>query len=230
MSKEKPQPEQSEEVDLGQLFKLIGNAFDRFFKFIASIFIGVYKLVLVLLIHFYKRVVWYAAAVIIGVVVGFIIDMNLDKLYGANMFIETNFNSSRQVYENIKQFHQLAYEDKDSLELAGRILENPLPENDAITKEGEVLYTKYCTHCHGENGGGSMDETAKVGQVYQGVPAYNTGRVATVSGGHIFHVITHGKGRMGAHGSQVQQEDRWKIVRYVMKEKIWHATQKTLAQ
>ena len=121
MSKDKPQPQESEEVDIGQLFKLIGNAFDRLFKFIASIFIGVYKMVLLLLIHFYKKVVWYAAAVIIGAAVGFILDMNSDRLYGANMFIETNFNSARQVYENIKQFHQLANVDKDSLELAKRL-------------------------------------------------------------------------------------------------------------
>lgn len=121
MSKELPQPQPSEEVDLGQLFKLIGNAFDRFFKFIASIFIGVYKVVLLLLIHFYKRMIWYAAAIIIGVVVGFVIDKSSDKLYGANMFIETNFNSARQVYENIKQFQQLANIDKDSLQLASRL-------------------------------------------------------------------------------------------------------------
>ena len=40
MSKDLPQPpqNQSDEVDLGQLFKLIGNAFDRFFKFIGSVF------------------------------------------------------------------------------------------------------------------------------------------------------------------------------------------------
>ena len=62
MSKELPQPQQSEEVDLGQLFKLIGNAFDRFFKFIASIFIGIYNVILMLLIHFYKRIVWYAGS------------------------------------------------------------------------------------------------------------------------------------------------------------------------
>jgi len=103
----------------------------------------------------------------------------------------------------------------DSLELAGRILENPLTVSDGILENGKVLYTKYCTHCHGANGGGSMDETALVGKVYKGVPSYSVGRVATVSGGHIFHVITHGKGRMGAHGSQVLQEDRWKIVHYV---------------
>jgi hypothetical protein len=121
MSKDLPQPQQSEEVDLGQLFKLIGNAFDRFFKFIASIFIGIYKVVLLLLIHFYKRFIWYSGAVIIGVVFGFVIDMNCDKIYGANLFIETNFNSARQVYENIKQFHQLANKDDDYLELATRL-------------------------------------------------------------------------------------------------------------
>ncbi|GAA4280216.1 hypothetical protein [Gaetbulibacter aestuarii] len=121
MSKETSKPEASEEVDLGQLFKLIGNAFDRFFKFIASIFIGLYKFVLLLLIHFYKRLWWYAGAIFIGTILGFIIDKSSDKLYGANMFIETNFNSARQVYENIKQFQQLAKVDQDTVEL-GRIL------------------------------------------------------------------------------------------------------------
>ncbi|HET8861018.1 MAG TPA: cytochrome c [Marivirga sp.] len=104
---------------------------------------------------------------------------------------------------------------KDSIELAARIMKNPLPDTDKILEEGKVLYTKYCTHCHGANGGGSMDETALVGKVYQGVPSYSSGATSRLSEGHIFHVITHGIRRMGAHGSQVQQEDRWKIVRYV---------------
>ncbi|GAA5023010.1 hypothetical protein GCM10011506_05540 [Marivirga lumbricoides] len=104
---------------------------------------------------------------------------------------------------------------KDSLDLASRILENPFPASDEVIAEGKVLYSKYCQHCHGANGGGSADETAKVGVVFKGVPSYSAGRVSQVSGGHIFHVITHGKGRMGAHGSQVQPEDRWKIVRFV---------------
>ena len=33
--------------------------------------------------------------------------------------------------------------------------------------------------------------------------------------GHIFHVITYGKGRMWPHASQVNPEERWKIVHYV---------------
>jgi len=125
MSKDLQQEPQSEEVDLGQLFKIIGNAFQRFFDFIASIFKGVYKVILLLLIHIYKRVAWYAGALFIGVVVGFIVDKTSDKMYGANMFIQTNFNSARQVYKNVKQFHQLAYEDKDTLELAKRLNISP---------------------------------------------------------------------------------------------------------
>jgi len=36
-----------------------------------------------------------------------------------------------------------------------------------------------------------------------------------VNDGHIYHVITHGKGRMWPHGSQISSENRWKIVLYV---------------
>ncbi|OBQ54924.1 hypothetical protein JJL45_03285 [Tamlana sp. s12] len=117
MSNEGQKPQQSEEVDLGQLFKVIGKGFERFFKFIASIFIGIYNLIIALLAHFYKRKIWYALAVIIGVIIGFVLDVKSDKTYGANMYVETNFNSSRQVYENIKQLNQLTI-DKDSLRLA----------------------------------------------------------------------------------------------------------------
>lgn len=125
MSKDLPEPQPSEEVDLGQLFKLIGRAFDRFFNFIGSIFKGLYHIFLLLLIHFYNRFKWYAATIIIGVVLGFILDKTSEKLYGANMFIETNFGSSQQVYENIKNLHELANKEKDSIKLS-EILEIPV--------------------------------------------------------------------------------------------------------
>ena len=54
-----------------------------------------------------------------------------------------------------------------------------------------------------------------VGIAYKGVTAYNSRAVKNKSEGEIFHVITHGKGRMWAHGSQVSIENRWKIVKYV---------------
>ena len=121
MSKDLKSSQQSEEVDLGQLFKLIGNVFDRFFRFISKIFKALYNLVLSVLIHFHKRLFWYVGVVVFGLILGFFMDKNSDKEYGANMFIETNFRSARQVYENIKDLHQLAAVDKDTMELAKRL-------------------------------------------------------------------------------------------------------------
>jgi len=133
MSKSKlPEQSNPEEIDIGQLFKVIGNGFRSFFNFIGNIFIGAYKVLLILLIHFFKRIYWYSGVVIIGVIIGLIIDQTKEKEYGANLFIESNFSSSRQVYENIKQFHQLAYEDKDTLELAKRL--NISPEDASHLK------------------------------------------------------------------------------------------------
>jgi len=121
MSTNLPEQQASEEVDLGQLFKLIGNAFQRFFDFIAFIFKGLFNLILLILIHFYNRFKWYAGALVIGLVLGYFLDKSSEKSYGANMIIETNFNSAYQVYENIKNLHELAAVDRDSVELA-RIL------------------------------------------------------------------------------------------------------------
>jgi mono/diheme cytochrome c family protein len=96
-------------------------------------------------------------------------------------------------------------------DLAGETVKNPYDLSDEFIAEGKVLYGKFCQQCHGENG----QAAGKVGEVFLGVPAYNVGRVAELTEGHIFHTITHGRGRMGAHGSQIQIEDRWKIVSYV---------------
>jgi hypothetical protein len=131
MSKDLPQPQESEEVDLGQLFKLIGNMFDRFFKFIGSIFSKLYDVFLLLLIHLFKRLKWYVAVVLLGFVVGYFVDKNSEYLYGANMKIEANYNSTRQVYENISFLNQLAEVDRDSVELAKR-LKITIPEAASI--------------------------------------------------------------------------------------------------
>jgi len=100
---------------------------------------------------------------------------------------------------------------KDSAELAGRVIFNPLDSTAEVVAEGKELYSIYCMPCHGANGQGD----GEVGKVFLGVPAYNVGRVKDLPEGQIFHTITHGRGRMGAHGSQVSVNERWKITRYV---------------
>lgn len=101
----------------------------------------------------------------------------------------------------------------DSLSYAAKVLKSPFPQDSAIALQGKVLYERYCSPCHGTEGKGN----GPVGEKYKGVPAYNTGTVKDATEGHIFHVITHGKGRMWPHGSQINPDERWKIVQYVQK-------------
>jgi mono/diheme cytochrome c family protein len=99
----------------------------------------------------------------------------------------------------------------DSISIAERILKNPIPETEKSLEEGQLLYERFCTHCHGEGGKGD----GLVGKMYKGVPVYSSDALKTMNDGHIFHVITNGKGRMWPHGSQISPDDRWKIVQYV---------------
>lgn len=101
----------------------------------------------------------------------------------------------------------------DSVDMAGKILKNPLPETDAVIAKGKHLYIAYCQPCHGAAGDGQ----GKVGEVYKGIPNFGAGRYATLPEGHLFHVITHGKGRMWPYNSQLDPQERWAVVRYVQK-------------
>ena len=100
---------------------------------------------------------------------------------------------------------------KDSLQQAAQTLSNPLDSTESVIEAGKILYGRFCRHCHGDQGKGD----GPVAKIYKGVTAYNSRAVKDAAGGHIFHVITYGKGRMQAHGSQISPTDRWKIVRYV---------------
>jgi mono/diheme cytochrome c family protein len=101
--------------------------------------------------------------------------------------------------------------EKDSLATASVLMKNPLDSTAAVVGDGKILYDMYCDHCHGPKGEGN----GKVSEKYNGVPNYKSDALKSMSEGHIFHVITQGKGLMWAHGSQISPEDRWKIAKYV---------------
>lgn len=91
---------------------------------------------------------------------------------------------------------------------------NPIPFSDDVLKEGEVLYGRFCIHCHGESGAGDggVPATGK----FPPPGAYN-GPLKDKTAGDIFYTITYGKGAMGSHASQLNKEERWKVVYYVQK-------------
>lgn len=103
----------------------------------------------------------------------------------------------------------------EGYEQAGANLHNPLPmaNREQWERDGEVLYSKFCIHCHGATGQGD----GKVGAKLPGPPPAYNGTLKNLPEGKIFHTITYGKGTMGSHASQLTQEERWKLVYFVQK-------------
>lgn len=138
----------------------------------------------------------------------------MGEFYNSNPNNPNSMNLREPVANTVKRSPEghLPYRiHKDSAEYAGRVLTNPFDSTEGTVAEGKALYNIYCVSCHGETGQGD----GLVGKVFLGVPAYNLGRVKELPEGQIFHTITHGRGRMMAHGSQVAVDERWKITRYV---------------
>lgn len=101
----------------------------------------------------------------------------------------------------------------EGYEQAGLYLKNPNVYSEALEKEGEELYGKFCVHCHGVTGAGD----GKVGAKLPGPPPAYNGALKNLPEGKIFHTLTYGKGTMGSHASQLTQEERWKLVYFVQK-------------
>ncbi len=95
---------------------------------------------------------------------------------------------------------------------AGAQIISPLDTANAqVIADGKILWDRFCEHCHGGKGQGD----GLVSEKYPGIANLTGLAYADITEGHVFHVITMGKGLMGAHGSQISAEERWKIARYV---------------
>lgn len=104
----------------------------------------------------------------------------------------------------------------EDYEAAGLALKNPIVLTPEVLAEGQVLYGKFCVHCHGDagKGDGSITKSAK----WPGPPpAYDSPQLIDLPEGKMFHSITFGKGNMGSHASQLTHQERWKLVHYVQK-------------
>jgi mono/diheme cytochrome c family protein len=146
-------------------------------------------------------------------------DTNKINPYGMNMRLPVAGTVSRKKYTGADSIQQafLAQEllaktvPNDSLSYSAALLKNPLAATPENIEAGKLQYERFCQHCHGEGGKGD----GLVAKQYKGVPVYSSDALKEVNDGHIYHVITHGKGRMWPHASQISSENRWKIVLYV---------------
>ncbi|UCS95394.1 c-type cytochrome [Echinicola marina] len=138
------------------------------------------------------------------------------EFFNSNVHNPHNMNMREPVANTVarNQYDMLPYRLKVADLEGADAVENPIELTDQVLADGKRLFTQYCSPCHGASGQGD----GKVGEVIGGVANLTGGAYINLTEGHIFHVITHGKGRMGAHGSQITPERRWKIVHYVKQE------------
>ena len=141
----------SEEVDLGQLFKMVGNAFNRLFRFIGSIFNALF-LAFVWIVFFIKeKGVIFSVVVIIGLVLGAFVENTSPTLYKSTLTLKQNYDTGESLYKSI-DFYNGLLKDKD-INLLGEILglsdesaegvvgidlEPVVTENDKV-----VMFNKY---------------------------------------------------------------------------------------
>lgn len=106
---------------------------------------------------------------------------------------------------------------QEDRELAARTLVNPLKPTPENLERGKKEYAIYCLQCHGEKGDGKG--RLFVTKKYPFPPAnLLSDKMRANPPADIYHVITVGNGVMGAHGSMIRPEDRWKIAMYIKNE------------
>ncbi|WP_233164167.1 c-type cytochrome [Snuella sedimenti] len=98
--------------------------------------------------------------------------------------------------------------------LAKETLKSPLDSTQVDLVRGKELYDIYCGICHGNKGKGQGNLVKR--EKILGIPSYDdAGRAITE--GSIYHTIYYGKNAMGSYANQLQEEERWQVVAYVLK-------------
>ena len=113
-------PQPSEEVDLGQLFKMIGNAFQRLFQFIGSIFNTLFLAFVWFVFFIRKRAVVLLIAAVAGLSLGLILDKTSPPTYKSSITVKQNYATGENLYGSLDYYNSLLND--GDYEVLGRVL------------------------------------------------------------------------------------------------------------
>ena len=117
MSKEVKSPQNnSEEVDLVQLLKLIGSGFKSIAIFIGHI-LNKFFFVFVWIVFFTKKnILILIISAFVGLLFGYSVEYKMGPLYKSSMIIKQNYNTGKSLYNSLEYFNGLLVEgDFDAL-------------------------------------------------------------------------------------------------------------------
>ncbi len=95
---------------------------------------------------------------------------------------------------------------------AAKNLANPYLPTAEVLKRGQKYFNINCAVCHGNDGNAANGYVAKQ---FTGVLSLNGPNLNLLSDGEIYHIVTHGRGRMPNYRAQLLPENRWAVVHYV---------------
>ena len=141
-----------EEIDLGSLFIIIGNGFSKLFRFIGSGFSKLFDLLVQFLLFLKSNVLKLGIGALVGAIVGFTIEIKNETKYLGNLQVQPNFESTRQLYNNINYYNDLVKQEEFGL-IAATFNINPeeaeslkkleivpvVNENDILTSYDELI-------------------------------------------------------------------------------------------
>ncbi|MEP1488990.1 MAG: hypothetical protein ABJK28_11230 [Algibacter sp.] len=141
MSKDLQSPQQSEEVDLGQLFKLIGSAFERLFRFIGSMFYKVFLAFVWVVFFAKKHIIKIVIAGIIGFGYGYFKQNKGEPVYKSTTVIKQNYETGENLYRAIDYYNELISE-KDLITLSNILGVIPSKAASIVSLEVEPIVTE----------------------------------------------------------------------------------------
>jgi mono/diheme cytochrome c family protein len=89
----------------------------------------------------------------------------------------------------------------------------PFPVSKEVLERGRERYNIYCSPCHSLVGDGKGFVPSR--GFSRMPPSYHIPRLQKAPLGYFFDVMTNGFGIMPDYRSQIEPEDRWKIVAYI---------------
>lgn len=116
MSTSTPKKNDNEEIDLGVLFNSIGRGISKLFSAVVSVIMFLLTTILAAAIFVRKRIVYFAVACGIGLLVGVFMEQFSSPTYIATATVEPHFDSARQLYSNVAYLNDLAAQ-KDTIQL-----------------------------------------------------------------------------------------------------------------
>ena len=96
-----------EDIDLGTLFSQIGKMFSSFFNFFGNIFKAIYHYFIVLLLFIRKNILILGVATILGIVLGYVLDLNKQPTYKSELSVKTNYGSASLLYKKMDMLNTL---------------------------------------------------------------------------------------------------------------------------